>query len=291
MRWTPGGRSKNLEDMRGASSGGGGGGGFGGGGGGGRRLGLGGLVVLIVLSVIFKQDLITGSGGLSDALPASSGGRPAAPLQDSLEENAVQFMSSVLDSAQIGWSRTIDGYRDAKLVLFRDAIESACGFAESATGPFYCPGDQKVYIDLAFFDQLDRQFGAPGDFAQAYVLAHEIGHHVQNLMGTERQLRAAQQQNPSAKNRLSVAMELQADCYAGVWAYSAARNGQLERGDLEEGLSAASAVGDDRLQKMGSGRVNPESFTHGSSAERMRWFKRGFDAGDPRQCDTFANVR
>jgi len=277
--------------MRGASSGGGGGGGFGGGGGGGRRLGLGGLVVLIVLSVIFKQDLITGSGGLSDALPASSGGRPAAPLQDSLEENAVQFMSSVLDSAQIGWSRTIDGYRDAKLVLFRDAIESACGFAESATGPFYCPGDQKVYIDLAFFDQLDRQFGAPGDFAQAYVLAHEIGHHVQNLMGTERQLRAAQQQNPSAKNRLSVAMELQADCYAGVWAYSAARNGQLERGDLEEGLSAASAVGDDRLQKMGSGRVNPESFTHGSSAERMRWFKRGFDAGDPRQCDTFANVR
>ena len=291
MRWTPGGRSKNLEDMRGASSGGGGGGGFGGGGGGGRRLGLGGLVVLIVLSVIFKQDLITGSGGLSDALPASSGGRPAAPLQDSLEENAVQFMSSVLDSAQIGWSRTIDGYRDAKLVLFRDAIESACGFAESATGPFYCPGDQKVYIDLAFFDQLDRQFGAPGDFAQAYVLAHEIGHHVQNLMGTERQLRAAQQQNPSAKNRLSVAMELQADCSAGVWAYSAARNGQLERGDLEEGLSAASAVGDDRLQKMGSGRVNPESFTHGSSAERMRWFKRGFDAGDPRQCDTFANVR
>lgn len=292
MRWTPGGRSKNLEDMRGASSGGGGGG-FGGGGGGGRRLGLGGLVVLIVLSVIFKQDLITGSGGLSDALPgaATNDGRPAAPLQDSLEENAVQFMSSVLDSAQSGWSRTIDGYRDAKLVLFRDAIESACGFAESATGPFYCPGDQKVYIDLAFFDQLDRQFGAPGDFAQAYVLAHEIGHHVQNLMGTERQLRAAQQQNPSAKNRLSVAMELQADCYAGVWAFSAARNGQLERGDLEEGLSAASAVGDDRLQKMGSGRVNPESFTHGSSAERMRWFKRGFDAGDPRQCDTFASVR
>lgn len=292
MRWTPGGRSKNLEDMRGASSGGGGGG-FGGGGGGGRRLGLGGLVVLIVLSVIFKQDLITGSGGLSDALPgaATNDGRPAAPLQDSLEENAVEFMSSVLDSAQSGWSRTIDGYRDAKLVLFRDAIKSACGFAESATGPFYCPGDQKVYIDLAFFDQLDRQFGAPGDFAQAYVLAHEIGHHVQNLMGTERQLRAAQQQNPSAKNRLSVAMELQADCYAGVWAFSAARNGQLERGDLEEGLSAASAVGDDRLQKMGSGRVNPESFTHGSSAERMRWFKRGFDAGDPRQCDTFASVR
>jgi predicted metalloprotease len=200
-------------------------------------------------------------------------------------------MSSVLDSAQLGWTRQMDGYREAKLVLFRDAVNSACGFAEAATGPFYCPGDQKVYLDLAFFEQLDRQFGAPGDFAQAYVLAHEIGHHVQNLMGTERALRDAQQRNPAQKNKLSVAMELQADCYAGIWAYSAARNGQLERGDLEEGLLAASAVGDDRLQKMGSGRVNPESFTHGSSAERMRWFKRGFDTGDPNQCDTFAALR
>ena len=288
MRWNPGGRSRNLEDRRGASAGGGGG--FGGGGG--RRVGLGGLVVLIVLSVIFKRDLVSDIGGLA------GGGEPAAPaagapaaLQDSIEEPMVQFMSNVLDSAQSGWSRQLEGYRDAKLVLFRDAVNSACGFAQAATGPFYCPGDQKVYIDLAFFDQLERQFGAPGDFAQAYVLAHEIGHHVQNLMGTERALRESQQRNPSLTNKLSVAMELQADCYAGVWAFSAARNGQLERGDLEEGLLAASAVGDDRLQQKSGGRVHPETFTHGSSAERMRWFKRGFDSGDPRQCDTFASVR
>jgi uncharacterized protein len=288
MRWSPGGRSRNLEDQRGASPGGG----FRGGGGGGKRIGLGGLVVLLVLSVIFKKDLVSDMGGLAGGgLPAEAPAGPPAALQDSIEEPMVQFMSSVLDSAQIGWSRQLQGYQDAKLVLFRDAVNSACGFAEAATGPFYCPGDQKVYIDLAFFDQLDQQFGAPGDFAQAYVLAHEIGHHVQNLMGTERELRRAQQQNPGLRNKLSVAMELQADCYAGVWAYSAARNGQLERGDLEEGLGAASAVGDDRLQKMGSGRVNPESFTHGSSAERMRWFKRGFDGGDPQQCDTFASVR
>lgn len=247
--------------------------------------------MLLVLSVIFKKDLVSDMGGLAGGVPsAAPSGAPAA-VQDSIEEPMVQFMSNVLDSAQSGWSRQLQGYQDAKLVLFRDAVNSACGFAEAATGPFYCPGDQKVYIDLAFFDQLDQQFGAPGDFAQAYVLAHEIGHHVQNLMGTERELRRAQQQNPGLRNKLSVAMELQADCYAGVWAYSAARNGQLERGDLEEGLGAASAVGDDRLQKMGSGRVNPESFTHGSSAERMRWFKRGFDGGDPQQCDTFASVR
>jgi len=291
MRWSPGGRSRNLEDRRGESGGGGGGGFRGGGGGGGRRLGLGGLVILIALSVIFKRDLVSEMGGLGGGLPAGTAAGVPAPVQDSAEETMVQFMSNVLDSAQTDWTRHMDGYRDAKLVLFRDAVNSACGFAEAATGPFYCPGDEKVYIDLGFFDQLDRQFGAPGDFAQAYVLAHEIGHHVQNLMGTERALRNLQQRNPAQKNRLSVAMELQADCYAGVWANSAARNRQLERGDLEEGLSAASAVGDDRLQKMGSGRVNPESFTHGSSAERMQWFKRGFDTGDPGQCDTFAALR
>ncbi|MBL0169603.1 MAG: zinc metallopeptidase [Gemmatimonadaceae bacterium] len=288
MRWIPGGRSRNLEDQRGAGPAGG----FGGGGGG-RRMGLGGLVVLIVLSVIFKKDLVSDFGGLSGGDPSATlpSARGDASLQDSTEEGMVLFMSSILDSAQTGWSRKLPGYRDAKLSLFRDAVQSACGFAEAASGPFYCPADQKVYLDLAFFDQLDRQFGAPGDFAQAYVLAHEIGHHVQNLMGTERELRDAQQRNPQLKNRLSVAMELQADCYAGVWAYQAAKNGQLERGDLEEGLSAAAAVGDDRLQRMGSGRVNAETFTHGSSADRTRWFKRGFDSGDPNQCDTFASVR
>lgn len=249
--------------------------------------------MLIVLSVIFKKDLVSDFIGGSSGAPTSAMPNASADgsLQDSTEEGMVLFMSSVLDSAQLGWSRKLKGYQDAKLVLFRDAINSACGFAEAATGPFYCPGDQKVYIDLSFFDQLDRQFGAPGDFAQAYVLAHEVGHHVQNLMGTERELRDAQQRAPQLKNRLSVAMELQADCYAGVWAYQAARNGQLQPGDLDEGLAAASAVGDDRMQRMGRGRVNPESFTHGSSAERAQWFRRGFDSGEPKQCDTFAAVR
>lgn len=280
MRWTPGGRSNNLEDRRGASGGGGMRGG------GGMKVGLGGMMVLLVLSLVFKRDLITpltGGGVPSAQLPAGE-----APLQDPQEEQMVQFVSFVLDTTQATWNRILPQYQPAKLVLFRDAVGSACGAAESASGPFYCPGDHKVYVDLSFFDQLDRQFGAPGDFAQAYVLAHEIGHHVQNLMGTERELRVAQQRNPSAANRLSVAMELQADCFAGVWGHDAAQAGVLQPGDLEEGLRAASAVGDDHIQKMSTGRVSPESFTHGSSAERSRWFRRGFDSGDPRQCDTFA---
>ena len=285
MRWTPGGRSDNLEDRRGQS---GGGGGMRGGPGGGMRIGLGGMVVLLILSLVFKRDLIT---------PLTGGGVPGAELpsataptgvQDPQEEQMVQFVSFVLDTTQATWTRILPQYQPAKPVLFRDAVQSACGAAESASGPFYCPGDSKVYVDLSFFDQLDRQFGAPGDFAQAYVLAHEIGHHVQNLLGTERELRSAQQRNPSAANRLSVAMELQADCYAGVWGHDAAKSGVLQPGDLEEGLGAAAAVGDDHLQKMSTGRVSPESFTHGSAAERSRWFRRGFDSGDPRQCDTFA---
>ncbi len=172
-------------------------------------------------------------------------------------------------------------------MLFRDAVQSACGFAESATGPFYCPADEKVYIDLGFYQQLQEQFGAPGDFAQAYVLAHEIGHHVQNLVGTERQVREARTQRPDVANDLSVRLELQADCYAGVWGHSAAQRDKLDPGDTEEGLGAAAAVGDDRLQRMGGGRVVPESFTHGSSEQRQQWFQRGFQSGQPDDCDTF----
>ncbi len=285
MRWTPGGRSDNLEDRRGAS-----GGGFRGGGGG-MKLGLGGTVVLLVLSLIFKRDLLTefGGGGVPGDQPASA--VQQAPLADAREEKMVEFVSFVLDTAQATWHQLIPQYRDARLVLFRDGVQSACGAASAASGPFYCPGDQRVYVDLSFFDQLDRQFAAPGDFAQAYVLAHEIGHHVQNLLGTERAMRNAVQQNPAAGNQLSVAMELQADCYAGVWAYSAARTGILQAGDLEEGLAAAAAVGDDRLQKLSTGRVNAETFTHGSSADRRAWFRKGFDSGDPRACDTFGGGR
>ena len=286
MRWTPGGRSDNLEDRRGAS----GGGGFRGGGGGGMKLGLGGTVILLVLSLLFKRDLLTEfSGGVpgGEMAPAAQ----EAPVADAGEEQMVQFVSFVLDTAQASWHTLIPGYQDARLVLFRDGVQSACGAASAASGPFYCPGDQRVYVDLSFFDQLARQFGAPGDFAQAYVLAHEIGHPVQNLLGTERAMRNAVQRNPSAGNSLSVAMELQADCYAGVWAHFAAREGIIEPGDLDEGLGAAAAVGDDRLQKMSTGRVNPESFTHGSSADRKAWFSKGLNSGDPRSCDTFGQRR
>ena len=286
MRWTPGGRSDNLEDRRGES----GGGGFRGGGGGGMKLGIGGTMVLLVLSLIFKRDLLTEfSGGVSGDTSAPT--TQAAPVSDAGEEKTVQFVSFVLDTAQASWRQLLPQYRDARLVLFREGVQSACGAASAASGPFYCPGDQRVYVDLSFFDQLERQFAAPGDFAQAYVLAHEIGHHVQNLMGTERAMRNAVQRNPAAGNELSVAMELQADCYAGVWGYSAARAGIIEAGDLDEGLSAAAAVGDDRLQKMSTGRVNPDSFTHGSSADRRAWFRKGFDSGDPRSCDTFGQGR
>jgi uncharacterized protein len=284
MRIGRGGRSRNLEDRRGASGGGLGGGGRGGGG---MRVGVGGMALLLVLSAVFGRDLVTPFvGGAAGTAPSEQ----EAPINDPREEEMVSVVSTVLDSAQATWARNMSGYRDAKLVLFRNATRTACGVGESASGPFYCPGDRTVYIDLAFFEQLDGQFGAPGDFAQAYVLAHEIGHHVQNLIGTERELRELQARNPSQKNQLSVAMELQADCFAGVWAHDAGRSGMLDPGDIDEGLGAAAAVGDDRLQRMAGRSVSPESFTHGSAAQRQQWFRRGFDSGDPRRCDTFAAV-
>ena len=195
----------------------------------------------------------------------------------------------MLDDAQNTW-RSVLGprYQDAKLVLFRDVVRSACGMAESATGPFYCPGDSKVYIDLSFFDELGQRFGAPGDFAQAYVLAHEIGHHVQNLLGVSSKVRRAQESNPRQENALSVRLELQADCFAGMWGHNTQQRGHLESGDVDEGLAAAAAVGDDRIQRQARGYVSPESFTHGSSAQRSQWFRRGFDTGDIKSCDTFA---
>ena len=197
----------------------------------------------------------------------------------------------MLDDAQQTWDRLLASrgtpYRHAKLVLFRDAIQSPCGFAEAATGPFYCPGDEKVYIDLGFYDELQRRFGAPGDFAQAYVLAHEIGHHIQRILGTEEQVREEQRRRPDLANPLSVRLELQADCYAGIWANSTASRDSLEQGDPEEAMNAAAAVGDDRIQRMGGGTVHPEAFTHGSAQERTRWFKEGFNSGRIESCDTF----
>lgn len=277
MRWTPGGVSDNIEDQRSS----GGGGGFGGG-----RVGIGGLVIAAILSVIFGRDFITplffSSGGASTA-------RQSDPARDRAEEPMVKFVSFILDDAQNTWRNTIGPrYQDAKLVLFRDVVQSACGMAESATGPFYCPGDAKVYIDLAFFDELDRRFGAPGDFAQAYVLAHEIGHHVQNVLGISSKVRRAQESSPRQGNALSVRLELQADCFAGVWGHNTQSRGHLEAGDVDEGLAAAASVGDDRIQRQARGYVSPESFTHGSSAQRSQWFRRGFDSGDIKACDTFA---
>jgi len=278
MRWTPGYQSGNVDDRRG------GGGMFRGAGG----MGMGTFVILLVLSLIFKRDLfqLVGAGG---AAPVTETG-DAPPAQTTPEEERLKsFVSFVLDDAQNTWAQTLPRYgaqyRPARLVLFRDAIQSACGFAQSATGPFYCPGDERVYIDLGFYQELRSRFGAPGDFAQAYVLAHEIGHHVQKLLGTEEKVQEGRSDRPDLANQMSVRLELQADCYAGVWAHAA--RDSLEQGDVEEGLNAAAAVGDDRIQQMSGSAVAPEAFTHGSSAQRVQWFKAGMEAGTPDACDTF----
>ena len=280
MRWQSRGRSKNLEDRRSI-------GGMRGAGG----LGLGGIVLVVVIALVTKQNPLA-LLSQAEQIGGGASSQVSQPLTDPAEEREVEFVSFVLDDAQALWARLLPPlgtpWRDAHLVLFRDVVESACGRAAASTGPFYCPGDEKVYIDLAFYGELADRFGAPGDFAEAYVLAHEIGHHVQNLQGINAQVSDAQRSRPDLANQLSVRLELQADCYAGVWGASAAQAGQLEQGDLEEGLPAAAAVGDDRLQRAATGRVQPESFTHGSSADRVKWFRRGFQAASPSACDTFA---
>jgi predicted metalloprotease len=275
MRWTPGRRSANIEDRRGMSVG--------------RGVGLGGGLIALLLSLVFGTDIFS-TGTQVDS--GEVGLQENAPVQSSPEEERmVQFVSFVLDSAQSTWAELLpqvgERYRDARLVLFRNAVESACGYAEAVTGPFYCPPDERVYIDLGFFDDLSQRFGAPGDFAQAYVLSHEIGHHVQNLLGISGQVQSAMQGGGRVANDLSVRLELQADCFAGIWGHRAARQGLLERGDVEEGLAAAAAVGDDRIQRMSTGRVSPESWTHGSSEQRASWFRRGFASGRVQDCDTF----
>ena len=279
MRWTPGGRSDDIEDRRDE----------GGGGIGGVHIGIGGFVILLILSVVFKRDFFS----LLSNTGVSTGQTVSQPdtQRDAREEPLVQFISFVLDDTQKTWAGILQArgipYRHAKLVLFRDATSSGCGTAQSATGPFYCPSDEKVYIDLGFYDELQRRFGAPGQFAQAYVLAHELGHHVQNLLRIERKVRNLQGQNPGAGNALSVRMELQADCFAGIWAKSTQQRNLLEAGDVESALGAAAAVGDDRLQRMSRGQVSPDSFTHGTSAQRMEWFQRGMSGGTIEGCNTF----
>ncbi len=283
MRWTPGDRS-NIEDLRGRS-------GLGMKAGG---LGIGGLLVLLVLSWATGVDflsLLGGSGGAPTETVGTSGTVASTPE----EEKLVDFVDAVMQDSQMTWRDLLGGrYEPTKVRLFRDAIRSACGFAQSASGPFYCPADHYVYLDLGFFDELRRRFGASGDFAEAYVVAHELGHHVQSLLGIDSRMRQMQSQNPSATNELSVRLELQADCFAGVWAHAtnkagrAAQGGvELERGDLEEGLRAAAAIGDDRIQRDQTGRVFPDKFTHGTSEQRVTWLRRGFENGTPDACQTF----
>jgi len=324
MRWERKDRSGNLEDRRGEGDGGLPGG-LPGGLSGPRigipiprgrngRFSLTGLILMLVVMYFLginplallggaggvggnpyaSSDVDPGTGlpgGFDDAGDARDGAaRSGAPLDTSAgEEQQVDFVSFVLDDIQSSWSQLLPGYRDAKLVLFREATRSGCGVGQREMGPFYCPADQKVYVDLAFYDELRARFGAPGDFAQAYVLAHEIGHHVQALTGIERDVRARQQRSPDRANDLSVRMELQADCLAGVWGHQAGSRGVLEDGDIEEGLRAAAAIGDDRIQKMSGGGVHPESFTHGSSDQRRRWLERGLASGNADDCDTFGS--
>ena len=278
MRWKTGRRSDNIEDRRGMRVG--------------RKGMVGGIggIILALVALYFGVDpavVLNQTGSL-------------APTQEEQavtfspeEERLKEFVSVVLADTEDVWGAVFQNsgqrYRPPKLVLFTDAVESACGFAEAAMGPFYCPADQKLYLDTRFFNDLAQRHDAPGDFAQAYVVAHEVGHHVQTLLGISEQVHAARQQGGTAEgNALQVRMELQADCFAGVWAHHAHKARQvLEPGDVEEALAAAAGVGDDRLQKQAQGVVVPDSFTHGSSAQRMHWFNRGLQSGDPGQCDTF----
>ena len=278
MRWTPSGRSKNLEDRRGM-------------GGLGKGLGIGGTVIVLALSLLTGRNLFNDLGVEPGAVAGT--GSPMTPEDSAREETEVQFVSFVLDDNDSTWQKVLARYNQPyaapKLVLFRNSTQSGCGYAQSAMGPFYCPVDQKIYIDLGFYEELKSKFGASGDFAQAYVLAHEFGHHIQHLLGTDAEVRQAQGGNPQDANQLSVRLELQADCFAGVWANTTQKRSILDQGDVEEAMTAASSVGDDRIQQQTGQRVIVDVFTHGSAAQRMEWFGRGYKSGDPRACNTFSS--
>ena len=283
MRWQGGRRSSNIEDRRGSGVG--------------RPLAIGGgattIVVALLVMLLGGDPSVLLSGDPQGPSGVGGSGRPVDPAQAQLQD----FVSVILADTEDTWPQLLEPlgvrYVQPRLVLFSDAVESGCGFQESAVGPFYCPMDQRVYLDLGFFRELDRRFGAPGDFAQAYVVAHEVGHHVQNLLGVSERVHSQRGRMSRAQaNALSVLQELQADCFAGIWAHHAQKQRQiLEQGDVEEGLRAASAIGDDTLQRRSSGHVVPESFTHGSSAQRVEWFRRGLEQGTVEACDTFRGAR
>jgi predicted metalloprotease len=285
MRWEGQRESDNVEDRRGMAPARIGGG----------RLGIGGLILLLAVSYftginpVTLLNMLNGVQEITDS-PAPPESVPTGSPDDQLGK----FASVVLADTETTWRQLLGPqYEYPRLVLFTGAVHSACGSTSSAVGPFYCPNDYKVYLDLSFFNEMARRLGAPGDFAQAYVIAHEVGHHVQNFMGIAEKVRKLQRQASEREgNALSVRMELQADCFAGVWGHHAKRERNLiEPGDFEEGLKAAAAIGDDRLQKIGQGYVQPESWTHGSSEQRMTWLRRGLETGDPKACDTFASNR
>lgn len=290
MRWRGRSGSDNVEDRRG-----GGGGGFPRGGGGGFALkGAGGLVMLAVVMIagyygIDLTPLLTETTVMAPTAQTSS-----LPPQE--EQEMAEFTSVALKTTEETWqnifARSGQTYRPPRLVMYTGVTDTACGYGEAAMGPFYCPGDQTVYVDLSFYRDMKRRMGGGGDFAQGYVIAHEVGHHIQHLLGIDQQVRQLQARgSKSEANQLSVRLELQADCYAGVWGKAMQEQGILDPGDLEEALRTAEAIGDDRLQRQTTGRVVPDSFTHGTSAQRYYWFKRGFDSGDIRSCDTFSDPR
>jgi predicted metalloprotease len=278
MRWESGRRSTNVQDRRGMGAAGLAGGG-----------GIGMLILILIVSFVSGRNPLELMQQVEQTAPQSDGPPAGAPPADDAQ---AQMVSAVLADTEDTWRRIFrqngGTYEDPQLILFDGQVRSACGAASSAVGPFYCPGDRSVYLDLSFFRELDQRFGAPGDFAQAYVIAHEVGHHVQTLLGVSSQVHSARSRASEAEaNELSVRQELQADCYAGVWGFHANQRNWLEPGDVEEGLRAAAAIGDDRIQRRSQGYVVPESFTHGSSEQRQRWLTRGLQTGDIRQCDTF----
>lgn len=289
MKWKGKRQSANVEDRRGQRSGMGGGG-F-------NPMLLGPLLKLlfsktglIIVGILLLLAFITGTNPLNFLLGGGGQSVTSTPYQGTAKENELaDFSSVILANTEDVWNNLLENYREPTLVLFSGSVTSACGMASSATGPFYCPGDEKLYLDLSFFDEMERQLHAPGDFAQAYVIAHEVGHHIQKITGiSDKVQRLRGQLSTTEYNKYSVRLELQADFFAGVWAhYSQQMTRMMETGDLQEALNAANAIGDDRLQKETSGRVVPDSFTHGTSEQRMRWFKKGFDSGDLNQGDTF----
>ena len=280
MRWRTGRRSDNIEDRRGLRI---------------PRKAAGGGIGIIVVALIamyFGVDptiFLDSQSPTTSSVSTTTTSKPISPVENQLADFVSVVLADTEDTWQVLFNKMGQTYREPNLVLFSGAVESACGFAQAAMGPFYCPADQKVYIDLSFYQDLKNRHGAPGDFAQAYVIAHEIGHHVQMLLGISEKVHSARMRAGEAEgNRLSVMQELQADCFAGVWAHHADRARQiLEAGDIEEALDAASAIGDDRLQRRARGYVTPDSFTHGTSKQRVRWFKRGFETGDAMSCNTF----